>query len=1193
MTRADLEEIPITLGEAEDDVRDDVRDEPEEEAEEEAEATASESEGTSHASHRLPISQFGRQNWSWGHCGLAFWKDVVRWASHHQEREEKNGPGFVPALMQRREPPEDQIPARRHGCNAHRSNKDIRALYLLVLDLDDGTPLDDLRPRLEPYEWVAYTTHSHTEAKPKYRVIVLLACPVPAAAWGNFWYSAVAHLTGRKLVVDAQAKDPARFYFWPACPPEECTAAWSEHHPGEPLDPATVPYVAAPGREPREGAGNSATSGDGPIAEGGRNRALYRLACLWRGRGMPEEALAAALWVVNERRCIPPLDQEEVAQITESAARHEPNENLHLGAIQEGGGEAHQEGGGEESGEERGIPSDETASLGPDTAPWTDLGNAERLAARHAGWLRETLQWGWLAYNTKSWQRNAEKAATRRLCETIRAAHKANAHDIDGEEMTDKFLKFLRRSENAGPIAAALKIAAALPSISAEVSDFDRHPHLFNAANGTMDLRTGILRPHDPADMLTQITHLPIILDAQAPRWERFLDEVFAGNRELIEFLQRAVGYSLTGDVREETLFFFSGDGANGKALSAITPLPTPTGWTTMGEVQVGDELLDEQGQPCVITRATGVMLNRPCYRVKFWGGGEIIADADHQWLVRDHKPKSHGKRNTRRRDKEPHVLTTAQMLADLEAPNDCRFRYSIDIAEPLQLPAADLPIDPYVLGVWLGDGHSGGATVSNPDNQIRQECEVAGYQTTNRKQSGCPVYGIGIKGQGWDKKSQDNWPLQMLLRHLGLLNNKHVPAAYLRGSVEQRLALLQGLMDTDGYIAPSHGQCEFSNTNPLLRDAVLELARSLGLRPTCKTVRARLNGKDYGKAYRVQFHGYADMPCFRLERKRAHLTERPTRGRRVSGRWIIEAIEPIPSVPVRCVQVNSPSHLYLAGEAMVPTHNTTFLETIAYVLGDYACPAPPNLLMASRSERHPTEIACLRGKRFVVVSETKDGSRLDEEKIKVLVSSEPLTARFMHRDFFTFTPTHKLWLTSNYRPIIRGTDTGIWRRLPLIPFNVSFRNPGEALPGEPVKDPALKEYLRECEAVGILAWAVRGARTWYTDGLRPPAIVLEASREYREDMDWVGQFLAECAREDESAITAAAAAYAAYRDWAARQGEQPRTQTAFGEFLAKRGFQKVRNKTRRAWRGFALRSQSEIFEDQHVHIGERLTADD
>lgn len=172
---------------------------------------------------------------------------------------------------------------------------------------------------------------------------------------------------------------------------------------------------------------------------------------------------------------------------------------------------------------------------------------------------------------------------------------------------------------------------------------------------------------------------------------------------------------------------------------------------------------------------------------------------------------------------------------------------------------------------------------------------------------------------------------IQERLRRLDVLGNKHIPQQYLRTLESQRWALLQGLMDTDGYVSKA-GQCEFTTVNPTLRDDVLELLRTLGLKPTLTVGRATINGRDCGEKYRIQFWSFRDQPAVRLERKRIRLREPTNRKRRSLTRKIV-SVCPVSSVPVRCVQVDSPSHLYLAGDGMVPTHNSCLFSGLSLYL--------------------------------------------------------------------------------------------------------------------------------------------------------------------------------------------------------------------------------------------------------------------
>jgi putative DNA primase/helicase len=244
----------------------------------------------------------------------------------------------------------------------------------------------------------------------------------------------------------------------------------------------------------------------------------------------------------------------------------------------------------------------------------------------------------------------------------------------------------------------------------------------------------------------------------------------------------------------------------------------------------------------------------------------------------------------------------------------------------------------------------------------------------------------------------------------------------------------------------------------------------------------------------------------------------------------------------------------------------TAVLDTLG---GDLAMKANAGLLMPARGERHATEIAQLFGKRLVVASETDQEGRLDEARIKELTGGEPLRARRMREDFWGFTPTHKLILLTNHKPKVTGTDTGIWRRLRLVPFEVTFwdgDDPGNAdkdLPEELRQDKQLPEKLA-AEHEGILAWMVQGCLDWQKGGLTLPERVKAATQEYRSDEDVVSRFLDErCLVTAACPVRARASAlFAAFGDWLRASGEEPWTQRAFGDAMGRRFKKQVSNGT-------------------------------
>jgi putative DNA primase/helicase len=253
----------------------------------------------------------------------------------------------------------------------------------------------------------------------------------------------------------------------------------------------------------------------------------------------------------------------------------------------------------------------------------------------------------------------------------------------------------------------------------------------------------------------------------------------------------------------------------------------------------------------------------------------------------------------------------------------------------------------------------------------------------------------------------------------------------------------------------------------------------------------------------------------------------------------------------------------------------STLLDLLLALLGDYAMPAPPGLLLERGGEHHPTERADLAGKRLVVSVEVGEGKRLAEELLKQLTGGDRLKARFMRQDFFEFAPAFKLWLAANHKPLIRGTDHAIWRRIPLIPFDVTFTDDPAA--GAPQKDPELLASLKQ-ELPGILAWAVRGCQAWQAERLNPPPLVRQATAAYRAEMDTLGDFLADCCTVEPQARAKAGDLYAAYKAWGEAAGERVISQKAFGTRLQERGFVPRRDGYTRWWLGLGLLAPPPVF---------------
>ncbi|MGC5804174.1 phage/plasmid primase, P4 family [Ralstonia pseudosolanacearum] len=228
----------------------------------------------------------------------------------------------------------------------------------------------------------------------------------------------------------------------------------------------------------------------------------------------------------------------------------------------------------------------------------------------------------------------------------------------------------------------------------------------------------------------------------------------------------------------------------------------------------------------------------------------------------------------------------------------------------------------------------------------------------------------------------------------------------------------------------------------------------------------------------------------------------------------------------------------------------SVFLNVLATILGDYAANAPMDTFMEARGDRHPTELAGLRGARLVSSIETEQGRRWNESKVKAITGGDKVSARFMRQDFFDYLPQFKLAVAGNHKPSIRNVDEAMKRRLHLIPFTVTV--PPER------RDGRLTEKLLK-ERDGILAWAIEGCLAWQRQRLDPPACVLSATEEYFDEEDAIGDFLDEEAQCHPHARVAVADVFLRWQEWAGRRGEYVGTSRWLAQQLANRGFERTR----------------------------------
>lgn len=350
------------------------------------------------------------------------------------------------------------------------------------------------------------------------------------------------------------------------------------------------------------------------------------------------------------------------------------------------------------------------------------------------------------------------------------------------------------------------------------------------------------------------------------------------------------------------------------KGLPLDTPILTNQGWRNMGELNIGDVVFDKDGNTTKILHTSNIH-NNPCYKITFDNKDSIISDYEHRWLVSFEKQVSkNGKQFIEFTEK---VMTTLEIKNHIEyinsLPKKRRYAYLIPkilINKPLNNKTIDLPIDPYVLGLWLGDGSKDCGIVTNMYSEIWEEVTRRGYKVGEDVS----------KGSSGKAEMKTIYGLSSKLEELNLIKNKHLPSIYLLSSLEQRLDLLRGFMDADGYYNPKRKRYVMSTTKEWQVTAMTQLLSSLGIK--CSKIKSKRtcsnckNNKQIFNAIDICFT--CDVYPFLNRNIKVEKT--------LTKKYIIRNVinvESVETVPTKCIEVDSPTHTFLAGYDMIVTHNT------------------------------------------------------------------------------------------------------------------------------------------------------------------------------------------------------------------------------------------------------------------------------
>ena len=386
----------------------------------------------------------------------------------------------------------------------------------------------------------------------------------------------------------------------------------------------------------------------------------------------------------------------------------------------------------------------------------------------------------------------------------------------------------------------------------------------------------------------------------------------------------------------------------NGKQLALDTPIPTPEGWKTMADLKVGDRVFDEQGKPCHVVAKSPVDDTEQAYELVFRDGGRIVAGERHLWDVE----YTHGKTREKQWTTGEIYRRTKQYR---EKSKDNRSLIRIPVNQLLHLPERNLPLDPYLYGYWLGNGSATKPEITVRDSDVEDLIPLIPYPLHNRYPQTCGGSEILV---------------YKALKSILVKNfrDKVIRPEYLRASETQRWALLQGLMDSDGCIGTRKGQGVYVSTIQELVESVQELLWSLGIKNAMTSCPSTRYGKPTGETlYQIRFTAFMDQPVSKLHRKSIRRREREKKTR--SCFHYLKEIKPLDDkVPMQCIQVDSPSHCYLAGRTMVKTHNSELAAAIAlYLL--YADNEPSAEVYGAACDRNQASIVFDVARQMVEMS--------------------------------------------------------------------------------------------------------------------------------------------------------------------------------------------------------------------------------
>ena len=689
----------------------------------------------------------------------------------------------------------------------------------------------------------------------------------------------------------------------------------------------------------------------------------------------------------------------------------------------------------------------------------------------------------------------------------------------------------------------------------------DSRPHLLGFENGVYDLRMHEFRDGLPDDYITYSTgrhYIPFNAKSEeAQEIEKFMSQVFT-NPVVFKYIKDMFACVLDGSVRQEKFYIF-----NGKGCHAIdTPIMMYDGSIVkVQDIKVGDVLMGDDNTPrnvlelyrgqddmykiipikgdpfvvngehilslkftntiCVVKRTDGYYKDKPAYRVMWYEYNED----------KTKEPKSKSMMCSTYADSKILIETLNNVnivrkgdILDIKVVDLLKWKswwlkksniilYKSDYVE---FEKKEVKMDPYMLGVWLGDGNSRSPKITTMDPEIVEylqhnipENHVLNKLGTKGKASD---YSISFyKNQG--VKGGKNEILNAL-KSYDLILNKHIPEDYKRNSRETRLKLLAGILDTDGHYQANVNQYDITQKNKRLMEDIVYIVRSLGLACYTKEIQATCtntkNGPVTGTYYRIQIYGKGieDIPCL-LPRKKA-MPRRKEKDALLNG-FRIEKVE---YGDYYGFELDG-NHRYLTGDFTVH-HNSNgksvLLSFLQKAIGDYYCILPIALLTQKRTQSNSAqaEVERTKGRRLTVMQEPGDGEKLNIGLMKELTGGDRILTRGLFKDPIEFRPQFKMIMTCNDLPEVSSDDGGTWRRIRVVQFTSRFTDKPDPKKGNEFRaDPELMEKFDRW-ADTFVSMLIDHHKHIDVTNIHEPPEVTRATDMYRSSNDSMGQFIQE-----------------------------------------------------------------------------------